>query len=220
MAWRPHADWIIRAVASTGFRAPSLYELYSFYGNTALTPETSRSFELGAEYLLPNGSVQMTLFHTAIDDKIGFVRAYEQIPGTTTTRGVEFSGSVDISDVWSIFGNYTYADAVSANAGAKSRLVRVPRHDLTLGVAADFANGLGGVFTVQRVTDFLDSGPFPAGVSPMPDYTVANLSLSYDVTDKAEAYLRVENIFDRKYETIRNYAQPGRSVYVGLQAKF
>ncbi len=50
LAWRPTAEWTVRAVASTGFRAPSLYELYSAYGNSALTPEQSRSFELGAEY--------------------------------------------------------------------------------------------------------------------------------------------------------------------------
>jgi|GEM_PF-2252866 len=35
-----------------------------------------------------------------------------------------------------------------------------------------------------------------------------------------QAYARVENIFDAEYETIRNYAQPGRSVYLGIQAKF
>lgn len=90
LSWRPDPDWILRAVASTGFRAPSLYELYSAYGNTGLTPEESRSFELGAEYLLPGGSVQMTLFDTEIDNKIGFGGGvacpsccYVQIPGTT-----------------------------------------------------------------------------------------------------------------------------------------
>lgn len=222
MAWRPTADWIVRGVASTGFRAPSLSELYGFGGNLALKPEESRSFELGAEYLLPNdGSLQMTLFDTEIDNKISFVGGVNtQVTDVTKTRGVEIVGSTPIAEGWQMFGNYTYTDAYTDAAGVRTAAIRVPRHDITLGVEADLANGWGGVFTIQHVADFTDSGPFPAGISPMSDYTVAHVSVSYDITDQTQAYVRVENIFDETYETIRNYSQPDRSIYLGVQAKF
>jgi vitamin B12 transporter len=231
MAWRPNGDWVLRAVASTGFRAPSLYELYSIYGDTALKPESSRSFELGAEYLLEGGSVQMTMFNTHIEDMIGWDGAstacasldpgcYNQVPGTTRTRGVELTGQTEFGNGWRLFGNYTYTDAKTANAGADTRLIRVPRHDLALGVEKKLANGLGASLTVQHVADFLDSGPWPAGTSKMPDYTVANFAITYDLNDTAQAYLRIENLFDEEYQTVRNYGQPGRSAFVGLRAKF
>ena len=235
LAWRPSEDWVIRAVASTGFRAPSLYELYSAYGVTSLTPESSKSFEIGAEYLLPGGSVQATLFDTGIDNMIGWDGAstacasasgggwpgcYGQVSGTTRTRGLELTGKVQVAEGWEMFGNYTYADAVTSNAGTDTRLVRVPRHDLTLGVEGKLGDRLTGIFTVQHVADFLDNGIYPAPTSPMPDYTVANLTLTYEVNDAAQAYLRVENLFDAEYQTVRNYGQPGRQIFAGLRASF
>lgn len=231
LAWRPTADWVIRAVASTGFRAPSLYELHSAYGNGDLKPETSTSFELGAEYLLPGGgAIQATLFNTEIEDKIGFDSGatfcpsgwgcYAQIPGTTRTRGIELKGETPVATGWTVFGNYTYTDAVSTDAGVDTRAVRVPRHDLTLGVEGQLADRLSGILTLQHVADFLDNGVYPDPVSAMPDYTVANLTLTYEVTDATQAYLRVENLFDEDYQTVRNYGQPGRQVFVGLRSTF
>lgn len=231
VAWRPANDWVIRAVASTGFRAPSLYELYSAYGNTGLTPETSRSFELGAEYLLPNdGSIQITLFDTRIDDLIQFDGSstacasgwgcYAQVPGRTRTRGVELTGRYQIAPGWQMFGNYTYADARTDNAGATTRLVRVPRHDLTLGVEAAVADRWTGILSVQHVADFLDNGIWPNPVSAMPDYTVVNATVSYAINDTTQAYLRIENLFDEEYQTVRNYGQPGRQVFLGVRASF
>ena len=235
LAWRPSEDWVIRAVASTGFRAPSLYELYSAYGVTTLTPETSKSFELGAEYLMQGGSVQATLFDTAIDNMIGWDGSstacasasgggwpgcYGQVAGTTRTRGLELTGKVQVAEGWEVFGNYTYADAVTKNGATSTRLVRVPRHDLTLGVEGKLGDRLTGIFTVQHVADFLDNGIWPAPVSAMPDYTVANVTLTYQVNDTAQAYLRVENLFDADYQTVRNYGQPGRQIFAGLRASF
>ncbi len=223
LAWHATDDLIIRAVASTGFRAPSLYELYSTdFGNPALKPETSRSFELGAEYSFGNGAtVQATLFDTEIDDKIQWSGgSYNQVPGTTRTKGVELSGQTQIAEGWNLFGNYTYTDAYTVSGAVESVAVRVPRHDLTLGVEAQVTDRLSGLFTVQHVADFYDNGIWPAPTSKMPDYTVANISLSYEVNDTTAAYLRVENLFDETYETVRNYAQPGRSVYVGVRTSF
>jgi hypothetical protein len=39
----------LRAVAGTGYRAPSLFERYSGFGDPALQPETSESYELAVD---------------------------------------------------------------------------------------------------------------------------------------------------------------------------
>lgn len=224
LAWRPTEDWIIRAVGSTGFSAPSLYQLYSPYGDAGLQPETSRSVELGVERLLPGGSIQLTLFDTTVRDKIDYVPGpgacssswgcYAQIPGDTRTRGVEISGKYAIGQNWEIFGNYTYADAKSRNAGAETRLARVPRHDLTLGVEGALTDRISVLGSLQHVADFLDGG------TSMPDYTLVNLGLNWQVSDTAQVYLRVENLFDETYQTARGYGQPGRQVFVGARTSF
>ena len=56
---------------ATGYRAPSNYELYDgFSGNAALTPETSRSADLGIEKRYgETGFVRATAFWTEAEDR-------------------------------------------------------------------------------------------------------------------------------------------------------
>ena len=49
LAWRPSGSTVIRAAYGEGFKAPTLFQLYSFFGNTALQPEQAKSFEVGVE---------------------------------------------------------------------------------------------------------------------------------------------------------------------------
>ncbi|MCM2562986.1 TonB-dependent receptor [Lutimaribacter sp. EGI FJ00015] len=217
-AWRATPDWTVRAVLGTGFRAPSLYELYGPFGSATLQPEESRSFELGVERDLGAGSIRATAFYTEIDNLIQYdftTSAYNQVPGTTTTKGLELAGTYDVNERYSLFGNYTLTDA--ENNGA--RLVRVPRHDLVLGVEADLGRGFGGMFEVQQVVDVVPSAFAPAG-NKVGDYTLVNLGVTYDVSTQAQAYMRVENLLDEDYETAGGYNMPGRAAYFGLRASF
>ena len=55
---------------------------------------------------------------------------------------------------------------------------------------------------------------------PLEDYTVAEARFRYLVSDNAEAYLRVENLFDTEYQSISGYRAPPRGVFVGVRATF
>ncbi|PWE33264.1 TonB-dependent receptor [Maritimibacter sp. 55A14] len=224
-AWRPAEGWVLRAVAGTGFRAPSLFERFdSQFGNPGLKEETSVSYELGVERHFDNGgNVKLTAFYTEIDDLIEFVTLttfpnpftgqFRQVPGTTETSGVELSGRLPIGERIALFGNYTYTEAETA---AGPRLLRVPRHDLLLGAEADVTDRLAGRVTVQYVADLLDIGT-PA---ELPDYTVVDASLTYAVTDEAEVYFRIENLFDEEYQVVRGFGTSDRAFYAGVRASF
>ncbi|MFV0514195.1 MAG: TonB-dependent receptor plug domain-containing protein [Jhaorihella sp.] len=221
-AWRVSDATTLRAVAATGFRAPSLYELNStLYGNPGLQPEETVSFELGAEHDFGGGSfIKATAFHTEIDSLIQFVTLsfvpftgqYRQVPGISTSRGIELSGAWAMTDRFALFANYTYTDATD-NTGA--RLLRVPGHDLVVGLDAEFGADWSGSLTVQHVAD----RPDEFGVA-MPDFTVLNASVSYDITDTTSAYLRVENLLNEDYQTAAGFNTSGRAVSAGLRATF
>ena len=224
--WRLQNDLTLRAVLGTGFRAPSLFERFSIYGSTALRPEQSRSAELGLEKGFANGAtVKATAFYTEIDDLIRFDGAstacasgfgcYAQVPGTTRTRGLELSGSLPLNDWLSLSGNYTLTDARSEGA----RLARVPRHDLALGLDADLGQGWRAGLDIQRVAD-VEPSVFAPAANKVGSYTLVNLSVAYALSDRAEAYLRVENLFDEDYETAGGFNQPGRAAFFGLRASF
>lgn len=217
LSYRISNATILRASAGTGFRSPSLFELFSpSFGNPNLTPEESWSVDLGIEHGYANGTnVQATLFYTEIDDLIGFAGGgYTQTPGTSTAQGLELAASLPLGERVTLQGAYTYTDTEDANG---NQLVRVPKHELSLGVTAEITDRLNTEFVVSHYADRADDG-FPSG--PMPDYTVANLRISYDITDNATAYLRVENLFDEEYQTAAGYGTPDRSVYFGVQASF
>lgn len=222
-AWRVRDDLILRAALATGFRAPSLYELGDpSYGNPDLSPEESRSVEIGVEKRFGGGDfVKATLFHTEIDDLIGSDPAtfrYIQIPGTSTAKGIEVSGQAALSDKVTLFGAYTYTESTDPDG---ERQLRVPRHDLVLGVEAAIAPRWNLRAEVQHVSDFYDVGlDFPYDPVALDDYTLVNANITYAITDRAEAYLRVENLFDEDYQTVNGYGQPGQSFYAGLRARF
>ncbi|WP_343035391.1 TonB-dependent receptor plug domain-containing protein [Parasulfitobacter algicola] len=217
LAYRPSNDWIIRTSIGNGFRAPSLYELNSnLYGNKDLDPEESMTFELGAErQFSETGFVKATLFYMEIEDLIQFDNGYKQVPGTTTSQGFELSTNIPVSDRVSLFGAYTYVDIQDSD---DDRVIRVPEHDLILGLSGAITDRLSGIISAQYIDGVVDSD-FPDTID-MPSYTVVNSTLSYDLTDATQAYLRVENMFDEEYQTIRGYGQSDRAFYVGLRTSF
>ncbi len=204
----------LRLAAATGFRAPSLYERFAAFGvgNPDLEPETSRSLEFGLERQWSRGRVEATLFFLEIDELIQYVDpGYVQVDGATRSRGVELVGEADLSDRLSLFGNLTYTEARDAR---DRRLDRTPRVDILMGLDAALTDRLEARATLRHVADTVDLG------HPLDDYTVADLRLAYAFSDQAEAYLRVENLFDEEYQTARGYGTPDRAIFAGVRASF
>ena len=224
--WRPVEDLAFRAVIGTGYRAPSLYERFGPNGVATLQPEDSRSYELGVEKTFGSvGHVKATVFYTDIDNLIDYVNGapgcaspfgcYQQIPGTTTAKGIELSGEYALSSMVNVYGAYTYTDAETGGV----RLDRTPKHDVVLGLTADFTDRFSAYGDVRHVANVVPSQFAPAN-HKVGDYTLVGVGMSYDITDNAELYLRVENLFDEDYETAGGFNQPGRAAYVGFRANF
>lgn len=225
-AWRPVDGWTVRAVAGTGFRAPSLYELYSDLGDPGLQPETSRSLEFGVEREFASGAVlQLTAFDMRVRNLIDYDPGatacgspwgcYGQVDGETTSRGVELSGRTDLAHGWSLFGNYTYTDAQVDGSSGTTRASRIPRHALTLGVEGELTDRLSAGLTLRHSADNWESA-----TAPLPDYTLTSVNFRYALDDATEATFRVENLFDEDYQTAAGYNQPGRQVFVGVRTTF
>ena len=216
-AWRPSEETIIRAVVGSGFRAPSLYELYGPYGLATLVPENSRSAELSIEKAYGDlASVKATLFYTEIDDKIGYAGAtYNQVSGMTRSEGFELEGNWQATDRINVYGGYTYTNARTNGA----RDVRIPLHDLTVGVQAKVNDRLSAGLELSRVADVVPSIYAPVN-HKVGDYTLVNFTATYGLSKTTEAYLRVENLTDEDYETAGGFNQPGRAAYFGVRTSF
>ncbi|MBR3371669.1 MAG: TonB-dependent receptor [Rhodobacteraceae bacterium] len=230
----------LRASLGSGFRAPSVEQRFGmtggafpFMGNPGLDVERSQNYEIGADLSFANGgALSLTLFQidtkNLIDDvycvydpvamacAAGSFNSVVNAPGKARSRGVEFSFEQPVSDTLTLSANYTYTDAFLANQRRRSR---VPRHDLQLGLDAMLSDRLQGRVSVRHVADRLDFLPnYTTG--PLPDYTVANLSLRYQMTDRVDLIGKIDNLFNTQYQHVAGYGTSDRAFYLGFASRF
>lgn len=225
----------VRGAIATGYRAPVLSELFGtfplsggqfFLGDPNLEPEESVSYEIGIDHAFAGGAeFSATLFRLEVDNFIQYQDCTRDalfvctssatnanVPGVSKFQGVEVSGLVPLWQGATLTGAYTYTDAQEADG---DRVVRVPRHDLALGLETDLGNGWGNRTTLRAISDIVDSS-FADGE----DYVTVDTTFSYTFDNGMETYLRVENLFDEAYQTVNGYGTSDRAFYVGLRTRF
>jgi vitamin B12 transporter len=222
-AWEATASTKLHASFGTGFRPPSLYELYApFYGNPDLKPEESKSFDVGIDQhvLDDRGLVAFTFFNIDTDDLITSDPStwrYVQIGGTSKSRGVELTGRLKVNDRLTLDAGYTYTDAEDS-AGA--RLQRVPRHKVTAGATVKVDERTAVNLRGTWVGDSIDTDYAVGARRQLPDYLLIDAGLTWDWTDNVSLSLTGRNLLDQDYETVWGYGTAGRSVFAAVTAKY
>ena len=205
---------ILRSSLGTGYRAPSLYELFApFYGNSSLQPETSVATDIGVELPLVGDQAELsaTIFETTISDRIVYDNntfAYGQSTESEKRAGYEIGLKYKVNPRSEVNLSFTYTDDGNGN-----RVQKVPESDFTLSARTELQSGvnLSGSFqSVMGLEDFV----------PLPDYNIVSVRGSYPLTENVNVYLRAENIFDTKYQTASDYGTSGQAFYSGFTAKF
>ncbi|HRK41823.1 MAG TPA: TonB-dependent receptor [Gemmobacter sp.] len=220
----------LHASAGKGVVNPAYSELYGGFGqvgNLNLRPEQNRGFDLGVEATLLDGRavVDLTYFNERLKDEITWTGTpingsnYFNQTGTSTREGIELSGRLEATDTLTLGLSYTYLDAKNPDA---SRELRRPRHELGIQAGLEVLEGKGHLAADLRyVADNWDNQYYGAyATAKLPDYWLANISASYDLTDAVQLTGRVTNLFDKDYTETWGYATEGRTAWVGLEAKW
>lgn len=215
----------IKGSIGTGFKAPSLFQLYyPFGGNENLEPEQSTSFDFGIEQPLLDNSVivAVTWFYNDIDDYIAWFDdgdfdffdgdGYANI-ANLKTKGVETSIDWYPTDVVSLQLGYTYTDTEDEDGARKAR---IPLHKGTLDVNLYPLDNLQLNLNLLYVSEREDG----AAAETLDSYTLINLASSYQVTDAVKLFGRIDNLFDEDYEEAANYGTAGLSAYAGVKFSF
>jgi vitamin B12 transporter len=210
---------ILRASYGEGFKAPSLYQLYTNTGFGALKPEIAKAYDIGIEqpFAAGRGKVSLTWFDRTTRNLIDFDFAtftYFNI-GSTRSKGVE--AAVEVNN-WHGFDaqlSYTWLDAINQATGRQ--LARRPRHNLFASLDYAWSFGLRTGIDMRHGGRRFDD---QANIQPVGEHTVFALRAAYAITDSVELFGRIENLFDETYEVVRTYGTPGRSVYGGVRARF
>jgi len=219
----------LKSSLGTGFRAPSPYEVAYNNGPWAAPPaaglalqqEQSRGFEYGVEYVAGTAlALELVRFDQRVQDAIVFdlnsFSGYLQDTGTSTSRGIEFTGRVALGAHWQLHANYTWN--TTARPDGQPRLRR-PQHLANVGLRwADSAQRLQLQAFVRTSREAIDQDG--ASVVPLDNFTVLDASASFALSPGLQVYLRLENLGDTQYREVLNYNTPGRAAYAGFRYSY
>lgn len=214
----------LKANWGTGFKAPSLYQLYSSYGSPDLKPDKSKGYDLGFEQGLWDDRVTFGLiyFHNDFRNMVDFdmdptsPTYYKYINiGRAKTKGFELGSTFEPIEDLKIGINYTYTDTKDKETGKK--LVRRPENQAGLSINWSFFEKGNLNLTTNYVGHRWDNSTNTRKTKP---YTKVDLSTSYCLTKNFQIFGRIENLWDRRYEEVRGYSTPGRSFYAGGKVTF
>ena len=226
----PVTDTKLKATYGTGFKAPTLTQLFvnnpSFgvVGNPNLSPETSKGYDFGFEQALLNNrfSIGATYFHNDIENLIvgKFIPALVAFSsvniGQAKTDGVESFASMTVTEQFKVRGDYTFTHTQDETTGLG--LLRRPAHKASLSTIWNPSERLSLSSTVLYVSSWVDvdrSGNTPR--LDAPGYTTVNLAANYEVDKHVTVFGRADNLLNKQYENPTGFLRPGLGVYAGVR---
>ena len=213
---------------STAYITPSLYQLFSPYGNLKLKPEENTTIEVGFETILLNKKITL--------NTIGFYReeenSYDFYTDLTTyesqyinnsnvviAKGMETTLVIKPNSYLSINGNYTFTQV----AEAQSKLI--PKHKVNFSFDVDFTKKIHWnaqyQYVAARNDAFFDSNTFETIKTTLGSYQLINTNFSIDVLpNRLSIFAAVTNILDKDFYENIGYSVRGRNFKLGLNFKF
>lgn len=210
----------LKASLGTGFRAPSLYQLYAGFGtgNPSLEPEKTRGWDAGFEQTLIEDKLiaGSTYFQNNTKNSIAYdytLWTYVQ-SADVDTQGIETFFDWMPTDSVTVHVNHTWLDVDDHDPARYAELLK-PEHEINARVdlqATDKLNiFLRGSFAGKRDDS---SG------STLDDYFTIDTGAGYQLTTNVLLYARIENITDEDYELVAGYGTAGISAYAGAKLTF
>jgi vitamin B12 transporter len=192
-------------------------------GNPNLKAEKSRSYEMGAQYAAGATLLRATLFKTRTKDQFG-IDPNNCFRGANPTscptfniakgsnEGLELSANTQVASA-DLRASLTLQDPKDDTTD--KRLIRRAKSMASLSMSKAF-----GAMRVGTDLQYTGSRPdvnFLTGAAVEQEaYWLANLSARYQVSKNVSLLGRVDNVFDRNYQTTYGYNQPPRGVFAGV----
>ena len=236
----------IKANYGKGYRAPTLYELYSkmeksgmapmtvhVLGNPDLNPETSTNFDLGFETELGKLNSKVTYYHNDIKNMIdgddytgpetitnpGIWSKYVNY-GKVKISGLETEFGYNFDEHWSLRTVYNYLDAKDQQTG--NRLAYRARHNGL--VQLTWTDAKENPLTVNLYNRYYFDYHQSNSANYQHDYSFSTtgLTVSKQINKNYRVYAGVDNIFDKSflYDTYHTYSIDGRTWRVGAEMTF
>lgn len=207
----------LTASAGTGFKAPTFNDLYyPGFSNPLLKPEESRSLNLGIAQYADTWNWTFNAYETRIDQLIGYDSSFALVNvAEARIRGAELTGFVSLAG-FDINAQASFTDPRDHTSGAATYdnlLARRARTSGRLDVDKAFGPLRLGVTAAGSGHRFDNA----ANTVRLAGYGTVDVRVEYALSDAWTLQAKAANVFDREYETVAWYNQPGREYQLTLR---
>lgn len=207
--------------------SPSLYQVYSPYGNLALTPQENLTSEVGFEKRFLNNKVILSsaAFFREQDNSIVFTNLflppwgqYQNVSGVNKSKGFETNITFKPLEKLSLSGNYTFVENDEKIA------LFVAKHRANASIAFDITKKISWnaqyQFINHRNVAFYDSISFSTVNKQIPAYYLFHSGINFQLLPNLNLFGAVQNIFNEDFVETVGFTSRGRNFKVGLNLKF
>ncbi len=199
---------------ASSFKAPTLYQLYSAYGNQSLRPEYSTTVEAGVQE--DHGFIKnrVLYFRRKITDGLDFDNINFQYYNISrqTVKGIEWESVIQPVKALQFIINYTYLSPdeqtqsrITFNDSVYHYLLRRPQHTFNMQAGYQFSNGLYISMGLKYAGKRYDAGGYKQPDIALDSYTILNAYAEYRWKKWLKLYVNAQNITNKKFFDIRGF---------------
>lgn len=208
----------VRGSIGTAFRAPTFNDLFfPGFGNPDLSPERSRSGELGLRANHDTWFWDLSVYQTDVRNLIVFDSASFRPENVDRARirGAELATGASIED-WTLQAALTVTDP--RDRDTRNRIRRRSTHSMRLEADRELGAVSVGATALYQGDRYDDA----ANTDRLSGFGLVNLRASWEFAENWSTRLTVDNVLDRDYAVARFsdgdlYQQAGRSAFLSVR---
>ncbi|MEO6584489.1 MAG: TonB-dependent receptor, partial [Ferruginibacter sp.] len=219
------------ANVASAYRVPSLYQLYSEFGNKNLVPEQSTNYEAGLQYTASAFMARVVGFKRKIKDVFAFYSqpvapfaSYYINDDQQDDKGIELETAVQFLKHFSFAANYTYVvgKIETTNFDGKdtsvNNLYRRPKNTLNASLSYAPANKIYLRTQLRSGSSFLEP---KFGIAPvrLSGYYTWDVYGEYTFGNCIKVFGDVKNITDQLYFDQEGFGTRGFNVNIGISLR-
>lgn len=204
----------LKAMASKGFRNPTIREMFMFSKNPELKPESLMSYELSFTQRLCDNALSYGLNLYYIDGKniimVDPAQRKNMNSGKIENWGMEANIAYRINTHWQTNANYSWLHM-------ENPVLAAPEHKLYVGIGYQ-----QGRWTMNSGIQYINGlyTSVTQGQEKQESYVLWDVNASYRLCKLATLFVKGENLLAQRYEINAGYPMPKATFMGGITLSF
>lgn len=227
-SWLIADRYKVFANVSSAYRTPSLYQLFSEYGNLSLKPETATSYETGFDLNFSEKiNLSLALFKRDIENvidfgqiatgKFGYINQNRQ-----KDKGFEVELGLNPLSEISLNAFYAFVDGeVTTPVKTSFNLFRRPKNSYGLNAGFEVSKALSLNLIYKHTGDrrdrYFDNSTFKTIEAELGSFNMLDAYLQYKPADRLTLFTDIKNILDENYTEFSGYQTKGLNFNAGFR---